>query len=400
MMARWLVTLATAALLLTGCTALGGRAPRGGEDVAARQVEAQATAARRALADRHWTRAVAHAESAVDQRRNDPALRALLGTAYLRAGRFVSAEQAFGDALALHDGDGRSALHLALSQIAQGKGDAAVAVLERHAGAIPVADRGLALALAGRAQAGVEVLMAAMRVPGADARTRQNLALALALAGDWRDAHMIVGLDLDPAATNRRMLQWMQFAQPRNPADQVAALLHIVPAVDPGQPVALALTIAPAASSVADAVDRYMPGPPVEQAAIAAIAAVVAPSPAAPSPTVPSRTAPPPAAPRAPAAGRWFVQLGAYDNAAVARDGWARARRRVPALAGRAPFAIPAAPGRSRFYRLSVGGFALPDAIGLCRQLKARGSRCYVRAAEGDRVAAWHRAAGVRFAAR
>ncbi|NDS27982.1 tetratricopeptide repeat protein, partial [Escherichia coli] len=54
---------------------------------------------------------------------NDPQnaeYRALLGQAYLLAGRFASANQALGDALTLNPGDGRVALNLVLAKIAGG----------------------------------------------------------------------------------------------------------------------------------------------------------------------------------------------------------------------------------------------------------------------------------------
>lgn len=229
-------------------------------------------AAQRALRHRQWPEAVDRAERAVAADSSDGARRALLGTAYLRAGRFASAAQAFDDALALRQADGATALHLALALIASGRHEAAQAALTRYAGLIPAADRGLALALSGEAGQGVEVLMAAMRVPGADARTRQNLALALALAGEWSDAHFIVGLDLQPAQARQRILEWMQFAHPRGTADQVAALMKITPAIDQGQPPALALH-RPERPQVADAsLDRYMPGPADEAVVTAALA--------------------------------------------------------------------------------------------------------------------------------
>ncbi|VXC52329.1 tetratricopeptide repeat protein [Sphingomonas sp. 8AM] len=234
-----LATIVAAALSLAGCSVWHfdfGRAP-----VVADAGAADEVAAERALRQRRWPVAVARAEQAVMHDGSDGDRRVLLGTAYLRAGRFRSAAQAFDDALALRQADGATALHLVLAQIASGQHDAAQATLSRYAALIPAADRGLALALAGQPGQGVEVLMAAMRVPGADARTRQNLALALALAGEWPDAFFLVGLDLPPAQARERMLGWMRFARPQAAAEQVAALLRIIPANDPGQPEALAL---------------------------------------------------------------------------------------------------------------------------------------------------------------
>lgn len=252
-MMRHAILVVTAASLLSGCTVFRqiGLAPRQPAAIHA-PAETQAALARTAMKKRDAAKAIVHAEAAVAADGQDPALRTLLGSAYLRGGRFASAAQAFGDSLALRPGDARVALNLALARIATGEWGAARAVLDENAAIIPAADRGLALALAGEPQQGVTVLLAAMRVPGADARTRQNLALALALAGEWSDAHMLISLDLDPKAARGRVLEWMRFAQPRAAADQVAALLRITPAADPGQPVALALgraATAPAAAA-------------------------------------------------------------------------------------------------------------------------------------------------------
>lgn len=237
--------LRTGVLLLLATTAPGcSLLPLhlGRQHVAAASGADDVAAARRAFRQRRWTVAVAHAERAVQIDGNDGDRRALLGTAYLRAGRFRSAAQAFTDTLALRQADGATALHLTLALIASGQHAAALDALSRYAALMPSADRGLALALAGQPARGVEVLMAAMRVPGADARTRQNLALALALAGEWPDAYFLVGLDLPPAQARQRILDWMRFARPAGAADQVAALLKVAAAAaDPGLPVALAL---------------------------------------------------------------------------------------------------------------------------------------------------------------
>ncbi len=259
------------AMALTGCAILH-LDPGGRRGALASTRAADVEAAKRALRQRRWTVAITHAEHAVARDGADGDARALLATAYLRAGRFASAAQAFADTLALRQADARTALNLALTQIATGQDGAAVATLTRYEGMIPAADRGLALALAGAPQQGVEVLMAAMRVPGADARTRQNLALALALSGEWPDAFFMVGLDLPPAAARQRILDWMRFARPQGTADQVAALLKIAPAVDPGQPAALALHAVPASVAADDGLDRYMPGPADEATVTAALA--------------------------------------------------------------------------------------------------------------------------------
>ena len=133
-------------------------------------------------------------------------------------------------------------LKLALVEIALGKNNEAVAFL--HAGRIVLdpADYGLAMALAGRTDDALAVLKAAARAKGADARVRQNLALAFALSGDWRNARTVAAQDVPANQLDARIHQWMQLAKPGKASDQVAALVGVTPALrDQGQPVRLAL---------------------------------------------------------------------------------------------------------------------------------------------------------------
>lgn len=385
-----------------------------------------AARARSELSRKHWDKAIRLAEDAVAQDGQDSGHRALLGNAYLRGGRFASAEQAFADVLTLRPDDGGVALNLALARIASGRWDAARETLEAHSAAIAPADRGLALALAGDPAGGVEVLTAAARGPSSDAKTRQNLALALALSGRWAEARAVAAMDMDAGAVDRRIEQWAAFAQPRSAADQVASLLGVTPAVDPGQPVALALAGTPAVATAS--VDAFMPGraaaavesavvsqevPEAAPVAVAAVAPPVAVSVPIPMIAAPAAykvaavkrmvaTARPVAAPVR-AKGDWVVQLGAFQNAGVAKDGWHRATRRLPALAQHRPNGVSASIRGATFYRLSVGGFTRADAVALCRGYRAKGGVCFVRATAGDQMAAWLRAPGkgaVQLAAR
>lgn len=380
------------------------RAQKNAADSAAR--------AKKALAKKQWNKAIGFAEDAVSLDGADSGYRALLGNAYLRGGRFASAEQAFADVLTLRPDDGAIALNLALARIASGRWDVARETLDTHRAAIAPADRGLALALAGDPAAGVEVLTDAARGPSSDAKTRQNLALALALAGRWAEARAVVAMDMDAGAVDRRLEQWAAFARPSSAADQVASLLGVTPAVDPGQPVALALAGAPPVATAS--VDAFMPGhaepatetaavtqevPPVATAAIAPVETVSAPIPMIAAPAAYKvAAAKRMAATARPAVlrprGDWVVQLGAFHNAGVARDGWHRATRRLPALAQHRPNGVSASIKGATFYRLSVGGFTRNDAVALCRGYRAKGGVCFVRATAGDQMAAWLRAPG------
>jgi Flp pilus assembly protein TadD len=186
--------------------------------------------------------AVNFGERAVQNSPNDAGFRSLLGNAYFASGRFASAETAYSEALSLYPNQPQTVLKLALVQIAQGKNTQALSFLAQARNTLEAADFGLALALAGQPQEAVNVLSDAARQAGADARVRQNLALAHGLAGDWMAARNVAEQDLSPDLVDARIQQWMTFAKPVAAYDQVAALTGFKPtAVDPGQPTRLAL---------------------------------------------------------------------------------------------------------------------------------------------------------------
>jgi Flp pilus assembly protein TadD len=409
----------------------------------AKKAEVEAKAAEKAIAKRKGGDAVQHAEAAVANDPTNADYRALLGQAYLLAGRFTSASQALSDALTLDPTDGRVALNLVLAKIAQGDWQGARTTLQASGDKIPASDRGLAFALAGDPVTAIDILGPAAREATATAKTRQNLALSLALAGRWKQANEIASMDVAPDKLQERMMEWARFSRPTNAYDQVASLLNVVPVQDGGQPVALALSqqpnVAVAAVAPADPVDAYMPGVPqgadqVVAEAPVEVAAAPAPAPA-PAPEVQpepqqvagtgpqvvfgpraevvqqirvAERAPAPVAARAPVRvarasapavvpvaaakakpGNYYVQLGAYANAEVARDGWARHASRVPALRGETPQGVKFSTAAGNFYRLSVGGFDRAGAASLCSQVRASGSSCFVRVGAGDSLAAW-----------
>lgn len=448
MNARKMIKFGLSALVLGG-VAVTGVATQGYTSSAfatsganAKKAASEAKDARKAIAKRKAEAAVQHAEAAVAYDPANAGYRALLGQAYLLSGRFASASQALNDALTLDPEDGRVALNLVLAKIAQGDWAGARATLQTHADRIPASDRGLAFALAGDPVTAVEILGPAAREATATAKTRQNLALSLALAGRWKEAGEIAAMDVSPDQLQARLTEWAKFARPTNAYDQVASLLGVHAVEDGGQPVALALAQQPgvavaAVVPVADPVDAYMPGVPQGAAEVAAEAGVevaAAPQPevqpepqqvagtgpqvvfgpraeivqqirvarAAPARVAPAkapvRTAAVPVATPVPVAkgkpGNFYVQLGAYQNAAVARDAWARHSRRVPALRDETPQGVQFSTRAGSFYRLSVGGFARNDAAALCQQVRASGSPCFVRVGAGDSVAAWVKGGG------
>lgn len=412
----------------------------------------EAAAARKFLAKRQSDKAVQHAELAVAYDPQNADHRALLGQAYLLAGRFASAKTALGDSLALDPSNGRVALNYALAQIAQGDWQGARLTLDTHEATIAASDRGLAYALAGDPVKAVAILEPATRAADATAKTRQNFALSLALAGRWQDAKNVAAMDMAPDQVDARIIQWAAFSRPTNAYDQVASLLGVQPVADAGQPAQLALVATPnmgvaANEPVATPVDAYMPTAPANADQVATQVstetgvdvAAASPTPVAESAPVitqvagtgpqvvfgpreaivqtvavpvreaaPVRATPVRAAPVrtvapvrvAYAKGNYFVQLGAYDSAGVARDAWRRTAARVPALGSHTPQGAKVTTKAGNFYRLSVGGFARNDADALCRSVRSTGGNCFVRVQAGDAVASWVRPGGTQLASR
>src|SRR5688572_25005984 len=234
-----------------------------------------ATKAQMALATNDVASAIPLAERAVEGSPQDAGFRALLGNCYLAAGRFASAEAAYRDSLSIYGTQPQVVLKLALVQIAQGKNEEAKLLLAEARTVLDASDAGLALALAGDPQAAVTLLEPVARAVGADARTRQNLALAYAFAGDWNQARTVAAQDVPADQLDARIQQWMALSTPARSSDQVAALIGIQPAAaDPGQPVRLALNKEEAVREAAaqPVVEPYVePATPVELSASATV---------------------------------------------------------------------------------------------------------------------------------
>jgi len=274
------------ASMLAGCAVSQEKTGFGGK--AADVDVGVATRALAALNSNNFPLAIELGERAVAKDPNDAGFRGLLGNAYFAGGRFRSAESAYKDSLAIYSNQPQVILKLALVQIALGKNAEALSFLDAARSVLDPADYGLALALAGRPENAIVVLDSAARRSGADARVRQNLALAHALAGEWADARTIAAQDVPANQLDARIHQWMQLANPARPGDQVAALVGVTPAtLDEGQPIRLALRqsdtrlaqAAPAPVPVAQ--PRRAPQPHMVEAAPAPpIAAAPAPAPA------------------------------------------------------------------------------------------------------------------------
>ena len=275
-----------------------------------------------ALAKGDGERGVSLAEASVAQSPREASLRATLGRAYLKNGRFQSATTALSDAVTLGDTSGRTLLALALAQIGSGQNDAALATLENGNNVIPVADLGLALALAGEGDKGSVPLADALRAGDKSDKLRANLAYAYALAGRWAESRTIVAMDLPADKVDARMTEWAAAARPEAARQRVASLLGVEMANDAGQPMQLALNKTEAPVQMASAEPAPMAAP-----AVAAAAPVEAPINPAPAEVALASAAPADPAPVSPAP---VTATAASESAPVAE---------LPALAQSQPVA-------------------------------------------------------------
>ncbi len=433
---------AIAAATLAGCSG-GAKMARAGT-----YTERDATRASHG-ADKQVTAA----ERAVARTPQNGSLRAVLGLAYLQAGRFASATTAFDDAMRLGDNSPRTALSLALSKIGAGRGREAVAVLDDWRDTIPASDLGLALALAGESNRGVAILSDALRGGDSSAKLRQNLAYAYALDGRWREARTMMEQDVPADLIDQRISEWAMQGKAEDYQKRVAGLLGAPVRSDPGLPQSLALGDASPVEQLAVEASVGQPQqapqpvsasselPPAGEA-LASIPAVafsseVAPmavaspvlAPASQAPEVASfanafeagpatvqqapatrraprtvRVAMPAAKPVVQRNGSHFVQLGSYSSPQGARRGWGVLTARNPRLREYRMVITPAVVRGVSYWRVAAAGFDANAASGMCSTVRGRGGVCFAYAANrvpAGAVPAWTQSgAGVRAARR
>ncbi|MXO76104.1 SPOR domain-containing protein [Altererythrobacter aerius] len=424
-MCRMLALFAGTALAsasLTGCATQA--APRA--DLSAGKAEA-------ALKKGNVGSAVANAEAAVLADPRNAAYRTMLGAAYMEAGRFLAARTSFDDAMTLGDASARTALGYVLASIAAGERAAALQVLGARQNEIPASDLGLALALAGETREAVHVLTTAVRSGDNTPKSRQNLAYALALNGEWAGARIMAAEDVPADQLDARLQEWAQLARPESFGVRVASVLGTRIATDPGQPVHLALANHPTIPQLAAEAEAFAEPlaptqaaegpvlaqaelPPADGAAYADVGVRLAAAAPAPSPQsfdsaftaeaaasvtavaeprtvtkpvvqpAPARVAAArPSVRRAPAravepaatSGNHLVQLGSFSSEAAARRAWGIYVARIPQLSGFDMVITKAVVRGKTYYRVSAGGLQRAQAGSICSSVKSRGQACF-----------------------
>lgn len=401
------VSLALAAGMLAGCAT--------GRDTPHARLASDATVA---LDRGKVSRSIQLAEEALAADPHNGGYRALLGDAYLRAGRFASAQQAYEEAIELGQRSGKVALSLALAEMALGKDGDAVETLVAYRDAIPVNDLGLALAMAGQTARGVALLSDQMRRGSDDAKLRQNLAFAYALDGRWLEARVMAAQDVPAGELDARMAEWALIAHPDAGRSRVASLLKVpASARDNGLPAALALANVPSADQLAAEAEASVQAPQAGATPLAAASpvageelpaldkaqpavatafatplmeashapAVVAPAPRMMAASSSTRAASAGAQTSAPGSGSasstHLVQLGSFASAAGASRAWDHYVARMPQLRGYQHVTTQVTVNGRQFWRLQAVGFGRGSAATMCGTVKAKGGACLVMAA-------------------
>jgi Flp pilus assembly protein TadD len=410
------VTTAMAGALLSGCTTQ-----------AAAPAALSASRAEAALAAGKHEQAIAHAEAAVLAEPRNSTYRAVLGSAYLDAGRFASAATSFDDAMKLGDNSSRTALSLALALTGAGKGSEAAALLNDWEDEIATADVGLALALAGQPGRGVHLMSNAIRAGENTPKMRQNLAYAYALAGSWREARLMAAQDVPADQVGDRIAEWAATAAPELSHARLAKLLDVPGgARDAGQPIELALANTPSMEQLASEASASA-SPAAELPQLAAVsapagelpplasidpsagiaryeapaprpsgnfqAAFSTPVPAAVVPAAvtqdtarfvqpaPQRAAPAPIAEVAQGAdSTHLVQLGSFASEQGARRAWGIYANRYPELAGHQMVISEAVVKGKRYWRVSAAGYGRSTASSMCGRVRSSGQGCFAYA--------------------
>lgn len=415
---------------VVGFTALGGAgvvassaATHASVDAQAKKAHSWAKKAEKLFAKGKTDKALGFAEAAVEADLTNMEYRSLLARIYMTQGRFVAAERTFMDVMELGQVDARTVIGVALTRIAQGKVDSAVSLVDAHRSILPASDYGLALALAGDSKRSVDVLVEAIRADNATARTRQNLALAYALDGRWREARIMAVQDMPQDRVDARIVEWAQYARPGAYQTRIAGLLNVTPRADSGQPVRLALggasaapimaaaeeiePVAMAAAETVQTVELAAVGPaPVAEgyseadvriaAAVESVSEGEAPlikAPEGPAKAIAAAPAPKPVklaladvpAPKAKVAGKYLVQLGAYSSAGNAQKAWNQISRKHKVLTGFSSASSTVNVKGKTLTRLAASGFGnYQAAAAACSSIKKAGGDCIVKTVGGS----------------
>lgn len=424
------ISVAIVALPTTGCASFMNKKSNisSSADASEKKAAKWAAKAEKYMAAGNVDKAVYNAELAVEADFRNSIHRSTLARGYIAQGRFNAAERTLQDVLDLGQKDPRTIISLALLRTSQGNTASAISMLDSYRDILPASDYGLALAVAGDKIRSIETLENGVRNSNT-AQLRQNLALAYALNGQWREARVMASQDLTGTQVSENISKWAGYARPNAYQERVAGLLGVSPREDSGQPARLALNsrstsnvnfasnrgngelpaIGPAPTSLVDNISVARENDVKIASASKFAAASVKTASTAPTKfiiedvngvvkgSVPKRPAAIPAtkkpvklalsnsaskqtSSRKVAGGTYMIQLGAFSSSKNAQFAWSKLTKEYAVLKPfRSANSVVNSNGR-QLYRLAVMGFGnLDSAKSICNKIKSRGGKCIVR---------------------
>lgn len=309
------------------------------------------------------------------------------GKAALALGNFSAALDGFSRAATLLPGDPRPKSGKAIALAATGRIVEAVAALRGASDPSSLSNKALILAATGNPEAATEILEPLLRSGEAQARDRQNLAMAYLLAGQEERAFQVARLDLDGASVNETFTFYRGLAS-LSPAERMQAL--VTGTIDPewtkAEVANLSLEETEGRQLAAQRMVTIEPAPkPTPKV-------VEAPKPKKPAPekiVTPANYEPGDVPPLLEPEG-WALQIGAYRTLKRLTAGWRILYERnidilkdIPPRRSEVDFGTRAEGPSGFYFRLNAGPLkTLAEARILCTELRKRGTSCWIRPPE------------------
>ncbi|WP_417456485.1 SPOR domain-containing protein [Kordiimonas sp.] len=311
-----------------------------------------------------------------------------LGKTRIALGKFDAALGALDQAGPLLPGDSKLASARGITLAALGRTKEALGAFRNTTDPAGLSNMALVFAMTDQPEAAVNILEPLAKNGSAGVQGRQNLALAYLLAGRDEDAFKMARLDLDPASVNETFTFYRSLSS--LPTDKRMQAL-VAGAVDPSWTREEAGNLMMADSQPSrDAAKRIVTGPVIakkveEKPVVVAEARKAEPAPKPDVANYELKEIPPLVEPTG-----WALQIGAYRNVKALMRGWTILFRanadilaEIPPRRSEVDFGDREGKPKGFYYRLNAGPLkTLAQARTLCKELKARGTDCWIRPPE------------------
>ncbi|MFC4346792.1 tetratricopeptide repeat protein [Kordiimonas lipolytica] len=305
-----------------------------------------------------------------------------LGKTNLALGQFEDALSAFDQARAYAPGDTKILSGLAISEAALGRTGDAMNTLAVVADPTGLSNRALLYATTGHPEVAVSILEPMVKAGMLGPQGRQNLAMAYLLDGRESDAFKIARLDLDPETIGDTFTFYRSLSS-LAPSERMQAL--VTGTIDPSWTRDEAANL-----QIADSTDRQEAAKRLmEKPVMMAKAPEPEPEPET-EPVVAQADyelteIPPLVEPEG-----WALQIGAYRTIENLMRGWTILYRQsgdllqdIPPRRSEVDFGDRDTDPKGFYYRLNAGPLkTLKQAKDLCKELRARGTSCWIRPPE------------------